>query len=78
MRYGYSKKLIDANRVADQTALGVRLGKLCIHKDIPVAEVALRLSVSRQTVYNWFVGASSPRQSISPTVRDLFFEIKQS
>jgi DNA-binding XRE family transcriptional regulator len=68
MSYGYSAKLIKLNKQASRKLLGVRLGRLCIKCDIPVAQVARKLGVSRQTVYNWFVGASSPRAELIPAV----------
>jgi DNA-binding transcriptional regulator YiaG len=44
--------------------LGVRLGRVCIKLDVPVTVVAKMMGVTRQTVYNWFVGASNPQQSL--------------
>lgn len=61
MSYGYSAKLVALNQQADKSNLGVRLGRACIKKDIPVAAVANALGVSRQTLYNWFMGKSSPQ-----------------
>ena len=61
MSYGYSAKLVALNRQADKSNLGVRLGRACIKGDIPVAKVSTALGVSRQTLYNWFVGKSSPQ-----------------
>lgn len=61
MSYGYSAKLVALNQRADKSFLGVRLGRACIKEDIPVATVAHALGVSRQTLYNWFVGKSSPQ-----------------
>lgn len=60
MSKGYSIKLYKLNQGADGTLLGVRLGRLCMTIDMPVSEVASRLGVSRQTVYNWFSGATTP------------------
>lgn len=79
MSYGYSVRLIELNRSADRKLLGVRLGRTCIRRGVPVSEVASELSVSRQTVYNWFVGASSPRPSLVPAVSDylLLLDINQ-
>jgi len=68
MSYGYSVKLIEINKSADRQSLGVKLGRLCIRKDVPVARVATRLGVSRQTVYNWFAGVSSPKPPIAKKV----------
>lgn len=61
MSYGYSAKLIALNRQADKSLLGVRLGRACIREDIPVTTVSAALGVSRQTLYNWFMGKSSPQ-----------------
>jgi len=68
MTYGYSVRLQERNREADQTLLGVRLGKTCIKNKVPVAEAARLLGVSRQTIYNWFCGGSSPQASARDAV----------
>lgn len=68
MSYGYSAKLIKLNKQASRKLLGVRLGRVCIAHDVPVAEVAYKLVVSRQTIYNWFVGASNPRPELVPSI----------
>ena len=60
MSYGYSQRLVDANKKADAKSLGVTLGRLCIKHGVPVSEVARYLNVSRMTVYNWFWGVTSP------------------
>jgi DNA-binding transcriptional regulator YiaG len=61
MSYGYSAKLVALNKQADKENLGVRLGRACIKEDISVSMVASALGVSRQTLYNWFMGKSSPQ-----------------
>jgi transcriptional regulator with XRE-family HTH domain len=61
MSYGYSAKLVALNKQADKENLGVRLGRACIKEDISVSIVASALGVSRQTLYNWFMGKSSPQ-----------------
>jgi hypothetical protein len=55
---GYSQQLVKANKAANQKMAGVRLGKECIKRDIPVSLLAQRLSVSRTAVYAWFKGES--------------------
>lgn len=60
MPVGYSVQTLKDNAAADAGRLGVRLGRLCIDKNISVAEVAKAMQVSRQTVYNWFRGTKSP------------------
>lgn len=61
MSYGYSAKLVALNKQADKANLGVRLGRACIKENLPVTLVATALGVSRQTLYNWFIGRSSPQ-----------------
>jgi transposase len=63
MSYGYSQSLVEANKNADATSLGVALGRLCIERGIPVTEVAGVFKVSRATVYNWFWGQVTPNRS---------------
>jgi transcriptional regulator with XRE-family HTH domain len=65
---GYSLRLRDLNRKAPSKMLGVRLGRVCIKHDVPASVVAGRMGVSRQTVYNWFRGASSPSSNLAATI----------
>jgi hypothetical protein len=67
MSYGYSQRLIEANKVADDS-LGVALGRLCIERNIPVNTIAEYLGVSRATIYNWFWGASNPSKQHSELI----------
>lgn len=60
MSYGYSARLIALNKEADSKLLGVKLGRACIKRNVPVSLVASSLGVSRQTVYNWFTGVNTP------------------
>lgn len=53
---GYSTFTIKAIREANPRLLGVRLAKLCIKNDIPVADVAEYIGVSKPSVYAWFRG----------------------
>lgn len=78
MSYGYSAKLIQLNSVADESRLGVALGRVCIAQDISVAHVASVVGVSRQTVYNWFCGTYEPSAHCKNTVIDLTAEYKSS
>ena len=68
MTYGYSQRLIERNRQASDRHLGVRLGRACIEHQVPVSVVAREFKVTRQTVYNWFCGASSPSPAIQVLV----------
>jgi hypothetical protein len=68
---GYSFRLVEAIRAADPKHIGVRLGKYCIAKDIPVSEIAEHFSVSRMTVYSWFTAASTPHKDKAEKITKL-------
>ena len=68
MSLGYSLRLCELNRRAPSILLGVRLGRVCIKHDIPVMEVAEEMGVTRQTVYNWFVGTTNPRPKLTAAI----------
>ena len=53
---GYTTLFVQAVNDATPFFLGVKLAKICIKLDIPVADVAEYLGVSRPTVYSWFLG----------------------
>ena len=71
MAYGYSQQTIEANKKADDSMLGVALGRACIAKNISVTFVAAKLGVSRATVYSWFEGKYSPRPELVRSVKGL-------
>lgn len=77
MSVGYSLKLRDMNQRASSKLLGVRLGRLCIKKDVPAAVVAERLGVTRQTVYNWFRGTSSPSPMLTGVIEQYINSLDQ-
>lgn len=56
MPKGYSILMADEIKSADSSLLGVKLGRVCLNKDIPVKDVAEFFGVSRMTVYSWFRG----------------------
>ena len=53
---GYSTLTARYINEANSVMLGVKLGKICVAKNIPVSDVAEYLKVSRMTVYSWFLG----------------------
>jgi len=57
---GYSQRVVKTNRDADMGNLGVRLGRFCIQKELPVSDVMEFFDVSKQTVYSWFAGTHIP------------------
>lgn len=77
MSYGYSLRLIQLNHNANDSLLGVRLGRLCIRFNVPVSVVAERCKVSRPTVYNWFIGAAAPKPTNVPVVEGMIGELDQ-
>ncbi len=68
MSYGYSARIIGLNAKANQERLGVTLGRVCIALDIPVSNIAEAIGVSKQTIYNWFMGAYEPHASCKAAV----------
>jgi predicted transcriptional regulator len=56
MSKGYSTLTVQEIEDANQNLLGVKLGKICVKRDIPVTDVAEFFGVSRVTVYAWFRG----------------------
>lgn len=68
---GYSVGMVEANKEASIKNLGVRLGRMCIKKGIPVAEVAKHCKVSRTAVYSWFRGEAHPKKSLEPVIHQL-------
>ena len=69
---GYSQKVVRLNKEADQKNLGVRLGKFCIARDIPVSDVMSYFDVTKQTVYNWFYGISTPSLQHGRLINNFF------
>jgi hypothetical protein len=68
---GYSQRVVDANKLADISSLGVRLGAYCISRDIPVVDISEYFGVSKMTVYNWFTGKVSPRKTQEERIREV-------
>lgn len=73
---GYSAHTILLNKKADIDRLGVELGRTAIKKGVSVADIALSLGVSRQTVYNWFVGAYDPKADQLKNITKLLARLK--
>jgi hypothetical protein len=71
MSYGYSARVIKINEQADDSRLGVALGRHCIALDIPVSLVSARMGVSKQTVYNWFMGLYDPHHRCKEAIHKM-------
>ena len=77
MSYGYTTRIDRLNKEADGRLLGVKLGRICIRHDVPVSEVSTQLGVSRQTVYNWFMGVHEPNEELCKLIEQIIAENKQ-
>ena len=53
---GYTKFTAQDINEANPMKLGVKLGRVCVKRDIPVKDVAEYLGLSRTTIYAWFLG----------------------
>lgn len=73
---GYSQLIVGANKAADSKKLGVRLGKYCINNDIPVKDVMEYFCVSKQTVYNWFIGKTEVSKTYRLEISDFLARVK--
>lgn len=65
------------NKAADHRRLGVALGRAAIELGVSVSTIATRLSVSRQTVYNWFIGSYDPKASLTGDVTKLLISFRK-
>lgn len=68
---GYSITIKQLNDSADGRNLGVKLGRICIKKNHPVASVASYCGVSREAVYLWFKGKTTPKGKHAQAVQRL-------
>lgn len=75
MAKGYSTLTVRKIYEADDSLLGVKLGRLCIERDIPIADVAEYFSVSRVTIYSWFRGESVISSKHSDTIRKMMLKL---
>ena len=75
---GYSYTLVKAVNAADPKLLGVRLGKVCIERNIPATKVATDVGVTKQTVYSWFTGTFKPRGVHVETLEKILAELEEA
>ena len=69
---GYTYRIRKHNRSADKKNIGVRLGRHCIDQNISVSELMGLLGVSKQTIYNWFMGVHTPGPQQATKIKELF------
>ena len=75
MSLGYSVRVYKLNEAADASSTGVRLGRVCLARDISAVEAATRLKVSRQTIYNWFCGRNQPHATARAAIEDYLAQL---
>ena len=73
----YSKKIIEAINEA-QPSLGTELGKWSVRRDISMMRVATVVGASRQTIYNWFTGATEVAPAYQERVTKILEVIKKT
>ena len=73
---GYSQQIVRANRDADGRNIGVKLGRFCISQEIPVSDVMDFFGVSKQCVYNWFIGKHEPNKLFSEAIKEYLLRVK--
>lgn len=73
---GYSQIIIETNLKAKKTT-GTILGALCISLKYPVSQVAKKLNVSRQTVYDWFSGKARPSRKFDIKIKELIVNLNK-
>ena len=69
---GYTYRIRTLNRSANKKNIGVRLGRHCIDQNISVSELMVLLGVSKQTIYNWFMGVHTPGPQQATKIKELF------
>ena len=74
---GYSQDIVEANELADALSVGVLLGRLCIHKKYSVANVAEDLGISRQAVYDYFLGRCKPAKEREIKIAELIQKLSE-
>jgi len=72
---GYSRRTAWLIKQADPKLLGVKLGVICVDRDIPVADVAEWMGVSRMTVYAWFRGRFVVSKTHEQKVKELIVRL---
>lgn len=68
---GYTLYLQRSNRSANPKSLGVKFGRHCIQNNIPVAKLSEEFGVTRQTLYNWFLGKHEPGPQHIPRIKEI-------
>ena len=75
-QFGVDTRSLEFRTVSDQrSALAIDVTRIrsypLLQKGVSVADIAEMLNVSRQTVYNWFIGAYDPKPELSKSITKL-------
>jgi DNA-binding phage protein len=73
--YGYTLAIVQANKLASRSNLGVKLGRACIAANVPISQVAKDFNVTRTTVYNWFSGMTRPSMRVESAIEQYIKEL---
>ena len=68
---GYTLYLQRSNKLADGKSLGVKFGRHCIKNNISISKLSSEVGVSRQTLYNWFLGKHEPGPQHIPRIKEI-------
>lgn len=68
---GFMTSFIQSVKAGDPSKVGTKLGQYMIEKNIPAAEVAKKLGVSRATIYYICQCKFYPRQELEQKIVDL-------
>jgi len=67
---GYTLAIVLKNKQADGKMVGVKIGRICINKNISVKEIAEIAGVSNVNVYAWFAGEYAPQPNTAKKIFD--------
>ena len=67
---GYTLAIVLKNKQADGKMVGVKIGRICIKKNISIKEIAEVAGVSNVNVYAWFAGEYSPQPNTAKKIFD--------
>ena len=73
----YSQKTIEIINEAPKN-LGTDLGRWAVRRDISMQRISLVVGASRQTIYNWFTGATEVTPSYQERVAKVIEVLKQT
>lgn len=73
----YSEKIKKANANAPDS-LGAELGQWAVARDLSMQRIALIVGASRQTIYNWFTGATDVTPSYQERVQQVIAILKKT